>query len=741
MKNIFIYLYGLLIFDSLISNGQDIFAKDLNKNFFSEMNINSSKFKLKEVKTDNKFSKNIFFSNKEILEDLNESGNELINLLAFEQIDEEEVPFVDIVSDTQNKEGDLFTAKGNATIYLSDAILRGDIITYDTQKKLLTVTGNIYFKKGEQYFEASKLFFDLKNDSGYIDNVYGLIDSKTFTKDFELNLNEKNSKDNNPKIKKEIGQPRYINSASVGLVNKFENDKSFNITKADLNLPAISKWRYKTEKFTYDSKILKSKKIFFTNDIYNEPQFIFLSKNFSAEIIENKLKLISRNSWMILDDKIKIPIGRRSIFDEDPVTRWGLGADFEEKDGFYLFRSTTPKQIFRDYSLQFQPYLLIQRGLQGNTKSYIDKNSSVFSKKVTNDIKFSDLFALDVNLKGRENQWNIDSKVQLNSLNPDRLDESLRSKLTIIKRIDLENKDFDQDYSNDNKSRDFIAFEDNSDSLLFKKNVEFKSNDDLDLKQKEGVKSNFLDFQFYNIFREKVEKDFITEEIYLASGFNVANKKSWLINNKESNLSLIFDTGHFKSKSRNHNKFSELFRNTFVAQYNFKFPIWKKSNLDKNIDESYKFTPSVISQSIVWSTGIQPGLFLYSDGSSQSALKLNTGPIFTIGSFKRKFFDYTIFNVDLNYVLKGGESPFSFDNINKDPRINFTLEQQLFGPLVLSYRNVYNLDDGDFSNSYYALDVKRRAYKLGAFYNSSDKSLGIRFNIFNFDYSGLSPKF
>ena len=205
------------------------------------------------------------------------------------------------------------------------------------------------------------------------------------------------------------------------------------------------------------------------------------------------------------------------------------------------------------------------------------------------------------------------------------------------KRIDLENKDFDEDYSNDNKSKDFIAFEDNSDSLLFKKNVEFKSNDDLDLKQKEGVKSNFLDFQFYNIFREKVEKDFITEEIYLASGFNVANKKSWLINNKESNLSLIFDTGHFKSKSRNHNKFSELFRNTFVAQYNFKFPIWKKSNLDKNIDESYKFTPSVISQSIVWSTGIQPGLFLYSDGSSQSALKLNTGPIFTIGSFKRKF--------------------------------------------------------------------------------------------------------
>ena len=187
--------------------------------------------------------------------------------------------------------------------------------------------------------------------------------------------------------------------------------------------------------------------------------------------------------------------------------------------------------------------------------------------------------------------------------------------------------------------------------------------------------------------------------------------------------------------------FKDLFRNAFVAQYNYKFPIWKKSNLDKNINESYKFTPSVILQSIDWSSGVQSGLFLYSDGSNQNALKFNTGPILTLGSLKRKFFDYTYFNADLNYVFKGGESPFSFDNINKEPRINLNFEQQIIGPLIFSFRNSYNLESGDFSPAYYALDIKRRAYSLGAFYNSPDESLGIRFNIFNFDYSGLSPKF
>ena len=159
-----------------------------------------------------------------------------------------------------------------------------------------------------------------------------------------------------------------------------------------------------------------------------------------------------------------------------------------------------------------------------------------------------------------------------------------------------------------------------------------------------------MDFQIYNVFREKVIKDFVTEEIYFASGFNIANKKAWVNNKQNSSLSLIYDVGHFKSKSKLKEEFRELFRNSFIGQYNYQFPIWKKSNLDKTIDKTYKFTPKVISQTLDWTTSIQSGFFLYSDGSNQNVMNFKTGPVLTIGSFKKKFFDYTKLSTNYNYV-------------------------------------------------------------------------------------------
>ena len=177
------------------------------------------------------------------------------------------------------------------------------------------------------------------------------------------------------------------------------------------------------------------------------------------------------------------------------------------------------------------------------------------------------------------------------------------------------------------------------------------------------VSTNFLDLSFYNIFREQIIKDFGTEDIYFMSGFNLSNKKAWTINDNNSTLNFIYDVGYFKSESNFEDEFRDLLRNSFFAEYNYKFPLWKKKSLDKIIDKSYKYSPSVISQSLNWSTGLQSTLFLYSDGSSQSALKLETGPTLQFGGFKEKFFDYTSFRAKYSYVLKGGASPFTFDDI------------------------------------------------------------------------------
>ena len=753
--NLFIYLNGLLIFNFFPIYPTKIFAKDVKKFKLNEININSAQFEQIASQKGFDLSSGSYVSKNEVIEDLKANGNALFNLLAFEQKDLGYDFFVEIDSDTQYRDKGVFFAEGNAIIYLSDATLSGDLIKYDKQNKLLTVVGNVILKKGEQYFEASKLVYDLKDDTGYINDVYGLLDSKTFAKDFKLDLNKNERILEQSKKIDGINQPKYLNTATIGLVNEFEDDKNFNIKKLELEVPQISRWRYKTKKLIYNSRTLESEKIYFTNDIYNKPQFIFLSKNFSAEIIDNKLKLLSKNSWIILDNKLKIPIGRRSVFDRDPLTKWGLGADFQDKDGYFLFRGTSSRKIFRDFSLQVQPYFLVQRALQGNTNAFTAKHASIFSSKVKNDISLSDYFALDLILKGKEKSWDIKSKIQLNSLNSSRLDQSIRSKLTLSKRINLNNsqknksnitqdkvsnniRDIETNIKNDMFLNNIIGIEETDDSKPI-----FEENNSLNSYSEDNKKTftNFVDLQFYNIFREKVIKDYATEEIYLASGFNIANKKSWSNNKQNSSLYLIYDVGNFKSKSRLSEEFIESIRNSFVGQYNYQFPIWKKSYLDKTIDKTYKFSPQVISQSLNWNTSIQPGIFLYGDGSNQSFMKFKTGPVLTIGSFKEKFFDYTKFSTNFNYIIKSGESPFSFDNIDDDPRINFNFQQQIYGPLLLSFDTSLNLNTGSYENVNYGLDFNRRAYSIGAFYNSSDESLGIRFNIYNFDYSGLSEKF
>ena len=246
---------------------------------------------------------------------------------------------LDILSDSKYIIGDIFYGEGNVSLFFKNIRLDGDKVIYDKLKKEFTVEGNVIFEKGDQYFEANKLVYNFKTGDGSIDNAYGVLDIENFNSDFEINKEEvetiKNSFNNN----EGISDINLINTLRIGLVNNFEPTKKFNITKAQLEIPSVTKWRFKTEKFFINNEILSSKNISFTNDIFNKPQFIFNSKDFSVQIIQSKLNLISGKSTVILDDKVQFPIGKRSIFDKDPITKWAFGSDYTEKDGIYIGRS------------------------------------------------------------------------------------------------------------------------------------------------------------------------------------------------------------------------------------------------------------------------------------------------------------------------------------------------------------------------------------------------------------------
>ena len=610
---------------------------------------------------------------------------------------------INIESDFQSQENNEFKAVGNVSIDLDGKQLRADKFIYNKTNGELTLIGNIFFNRGNQYFKATKIYYNLNDDNGYIENIYGQIDTKTFNLDLgvEINSNEQNFLD------KEINNIKTVNNDSFGIVNDNSSIKNFN-----LSIPEINKWRFKSKKVIIKPNLLISKRIFFTNDVYNEPQIFVESYNFLGKYNDEKIEFTSKNTWINFDNKIKFPIGKSSFINgKDFVSRWGLGYDMDEKDGFFIRRGFDTKKIFGNFNLDINSYFLVQRSIKGETKTFNHQGKEISGNEITYQNDLTDLIGIDTKLKGKIKDLEIDFKSSNNSIDPNKLRESSRLKLNLKKSIDLN-----------------------------------QNNKDINLNQ-DFYESSFLNFILTSSYREKISKGFSgEEEIYWGNSFSVENKNSKLFKNSNLNYSLLYELGNFNAKSRDKEELNNLSRNLLLGELSHDIYLWRKKGLMKSISKDYKYSPKVISEGLIWKNILNSGLFLYSNDQSQKIISFSAGPELTTGSLRSKFFDFTKFSSIATYTLKEGKSPFEFDDVNDSFRVKFNLEQQLYGPLVLSLESYLNLnnkdkDYGSFKESVFGLDFKRRAYNVGFFYKPTSKSVGIKFNIFNFDYSGFAPSF
>ena len=633
---------------------------------------------------------------------------------------------VDIVSDTQYEMNNVFYAEGNVIINFGDFILSADKVSYDRLSKKLIASGSVKFSIGSQYFEASSLSYNVKSGYGYVNKVYGLIDIKNMSEDLDIKVKKDMKVITKIKNAYEINDLNYLHSTTIGLVNEIEDDKKLNVTDVTFDIPEITRWRFKADKFLIEDKILKSDRVIFTNDPYNKPQLFLESNNFSAEIIEDKLKIVSRNSWINLDSKFKFPIGRRTIFDNDPISTWALGSHFVEKDGWYLSRSFVFDNLPKNYQLEVKPYILFQRGIRGNTRAFREKDSSILSKKVKNNITIADLFGLDLDLMGKFYDWDLGLSTRFNSLNLERLSESARAKF-VLKNSFIINEEVNQQIPSKDKFKETYL------------------NDQNDINK--NTFGNIFDIKFASSFRELISRGYAGDsEIYFGNAISIANRKNWKNDDIKSNLAFIYNLGRFTAESSKISELITLSRNVFATTFDYEFPIVKIKTQDKSIDQGYKYTPVVIREGINWITNMQAGTFLYSDGSNQNAFSISSGPKLTFGKLKRDFLDYSSLNITGNYILKDGDSPFNFDSIDDTLRLEFNFNQQLIGGIFFNMDTYLNLDVdeknyGKFEKYNFGLSFQRRAYKVSAYYVPSSESVGIQFQIFNFEYSGFSGGF
>ena len=163
----------------------------------------------------------------------------------------------------------------------------------------------------------------------------------------------------------------------------------------------------------------------------------------------------------------------------------------------------------------------------------------------------------------------------------------------------------------------------------------------------------------------KLGEDDYTEPLEIL--INSANK-----NNDSMNKILLIE-GKFKAKNHQGNLATHT-RTSFGANLSNKYSIWNSMKKDKYIDDSYNFIPDILKNELNLVSNLNLAINNYSDYGSQNLIRFSFGPALTIGNYRQNFFDYTSIETFLEITSKSGSSPFKFDNINDDIKLNLNFD-------------------------------------------------------------------
>ena len=615
---------------------------------------------------------------------------------------------VEIESDINYVENNKYIAEGNVIVFLKSGTLKTDKLVYDRDNKLTKLFGNIIFEKGNQFFKADYLEFYTDTETGYVENIYGVIDFNAIQND----LNFKIKKSNQEKCNIDLDLQDLPSKVSLLSENNIRFKNKFDLASFKLDFDEITTWRFRSKKINITKNGWNSDEIFITNDPYNKPQAVIRSKDFSGEIIDGKNKIISKSTFLRLDDKLTIPLGRQTISNQDLNNLgWGIGYERDEKDGFYLIRNFNGIDLNDNFMLLFKPYFLIERAYRGETTAFREKGSFFTSENVTYKADFLDYIALDTLLKGEIFNWDFAVNTKLKSINPDRFYDSLSGDFNLKRNFYKEKR-----FKNSIKDED-ICKEDK-----FGKPVQIVSVDG-------GFYGNYHQGDLYKGFGSTLIGEYFSSDKY-----------------KSSDYSISLDVGKFEGKALEGNDLIAMERYGINASLSKGYKLISFNNNNDQYDKNFRFYPEKIDQGIYFISALRGGLFEYSNGKSQSVLTLSSGPELKFGEFKKRFLDYTYISIKPEYIMKKAQSPFKFDNFKENSRINFDFKQQIYGPLIFGFSSYLNIQENspdywEMEDKKYTFGVSRRSYSLNATYSFSEKKYAIEFKLYNFGYRNRSNSF
>ncbi len=577
---------------------------------------------------------------------------------------------LEIQSEIQSEVNNILKAKGNVLVLYGGNILKADSLIYDKTQKTVSAKGNISLSIGEQLFKMNRFQYDFNSKKGYLFDVKGFIKTDNLIEDLFSKVETSDIK--NTEISKEIFKEKVLNTPG-----------------------AVKNWIFITDKIEIDGEKWKSEKAIFTNDLIEFKQVKIEINSLEAISRKDKLRFKSSLNYLILDEKISVPFwfGERTLTKSGESfsfeNRWNIGYDNVDKDGYFIGRKLNSINLFDDFVLDLEPQFLLQRSLQGYTKSFVSNGDSITADKVKKDAYWEDYFGLNSQIKGKISNWNLEIDKKINSFDPDESSNSLRVKSNLSKEIYFLNSKWDK--------------------------------------------------SFYGVFRDRVWNGSLGEaEVYTGYGSKLEKQNTWDVNGITKSETLSLGLGNFKGETLNSKNLVTSIKGSLFYSLDQKIPLKANKASNKSIDSSFRYIPEPINKGFNLNTSLELFYAFYENDNNQQYLGFGAGPEFILGDLQKKYFDYTRISLLPFYKIKSGDSLFKFDQIADQFTLDIAFDQQLIGPLILKSNASINLDGdskdyGDFINSKISLNWKKRSYEFGIFYQPHNEAGGVSFTLFGFE--------
>ena len=508
-----------------------------------------------------------------------------------------------------------------------------------------------------------------------------------------------------------IERPLGGNGELEGLTNKdIEEEAKYGAVRPE-QLPSygkpqlidgqISRWRIQAAQVSLTPEGWTADRMGFTNDPFTPAQTRIDTENVVAKEQPNGDVLIktSRNQ-LIVEERLPIPISRtqRITKEEEVENRWVFGIDNDDRDGFFIGNKLRPIELNQKTLLSLQPQLLLQRAVNGSTKSYVNPGSSIDSDKVSQSTTAGDLFGLETELTSEIWGWTAEANADISTFNPDNIANGSRFWGELKKSIDLP-------LLGDVKARLFSAY------------------------RYRAYNGSLGETDVYSAFGS-----FLEQRGNFRAG-KISNDYIWRLG-----------AGNYQAEQFESENLTDLWRANFYGSLNSRYEIWRGKPAPLTPQAAYRYSPVAIVPGLAFRANVNTLLAAYGDGERQTTISLSGGPSLTLGTFSKPFLDYTQLSITGGGTLKQGSSPFSFDQAIDLGTLGLGVTQQIAGPLIINLGVGLNIDPasefyGDVLDSNIELRWQRRAYDFGFYFNPYEGIGGFRFRLNDFNFTGTGVPF